>query len=125
MMGAMTAPDPEQAPTFVGIVTLVAGTALTARPAQTGRLLRMGDHPSIARAIGLSDLALVPGLLAGRAKWPWMAARAALNLVIAVHYRRVAAEPGGPAGANAVAAALVGLTVIDGGAAIALRARGR
>ena len=32
------------------------------------------------RLLGAADLVLVPGLLAGRPRWPWMAARAALNL---------------------------------------------
>jgi hypothetical protein len=39
-------------------------------------------NPRGARIVGLADLALVPGLLRGRPRWPWMAARVALNLVM-------------------------------------------
>lgn len=117
--------DDERIPVFVGLVTLAAGSALTIAPRQVGPALSLGEHPEIARAIGVSDLVLVPGLLRGRPRWPWMLARAGLNLVIAAHYRRVAAEPGGPAAARLGAAALVGLTAVDGATAVALRSAGR
>ena len=38
--------------------------------------------PFAARLVGLADLALVPGLLRGRPRWPWLAARAGLNVAI-------------------------------------------
>jgi hypothetical protein len=73
----------ERAAKNVGIVTLLIGIALVVAPAQVGRLLRAGGHPVALRAIGASDLALVPGLLFGRQRSRWMTARAGLNVIIA------------------------------------------
>ena len=39
------------------------------------------------RLIGASDLVLVPGLLAGEPRWPFMVGRAALNLGVAAYFR--------------------------------------
>ncbi|MFC7487648.1 hypothetical protein ACOCJ7_16095 [Knoellia sp. CPCC 206453] len=69
----------------VGWVTLPIGLALVAAPARIGRVLALGDHPAALRAIGALDLALVPGLLVGRHRRPWLVARVALNLGIAAY----------------------------------------
>ena len=69
----------------VGIITLFIGIALVVAPSKAGRLLRTGDHPAALRIIGASDLALVPGLLAGRRRLRWMTARAGMNVVIAAY----------------------------------------
>ena len=69
------------------------------------------------RAIGVSDLVLVPGLLRGDPRWPWMAARAVFNLGDAVYLHRVARSGAG-------AAAMLALTALDGTTALALRRRG-
>jgi hypothetical protein len=45
------------------------GIAPTVAPSQVGGLLRTGDRPVALRAIGASDLAMVPGLLAGCSRW--------------------------------------------------------
>ncbi|MDA3629530.1 hypothetical protein OU415_29165 [Saccharopolyspora sp. WRP15-2] len=88
----------------VGVVTLGMGVGLTAAPGPAGKAL--GLDPKFAKRIGIIDLALAPGLLLGRPRWPWMAVRAGLNLVLADRYR-----------ARRVPAGLVGmaaLTAIDG-----------
>ena len=38
------------------------------------------------RLIGAADLVLVPGLLRGEPRWPWMIGRAALNLAMAAYF---------------------------------------
>jgi hypothetical protein len=110
----------ERSATGVGIITSLIGIALLVAPSQIGRLLRTGDHPGALRVIGASDLALVPGLLAGRSRWRWMTARAGLNLVIAAYclwlVRRERAV-GGMIGA----AAMVVATAADSRTIVALR----
>ena len=73
------------------------------------------------RAIGAADLALVPGLLRGRPHWPWMAARAALNVAQAACVRQLARRAEQPERAQAAAGVLLGLTLPDGATAVALR----
>ena len=72
-----------------------------------------------ARLVGLVDVALSPGLLAGSPRWPWLAARTAANVATAVVSAR-----GGWAG-RATAASLLALTVVDGTAARTLYDAGR
>ncbi|MCI2420899.1 hypothetical protein MOQ72_25985 [Saccharopolyspora sp. K220] len=107
----------EQLANIVGLVTLAMGTGLTAAPKPVGKALGLGEHAGFARTIGIIDLALTPGLLRGHPRWPWMAGRAALNLVIANHYRTRRA-PAGMAG-------MAVLAVVDGGLAVALKSRNR
>lgn len=68
----------------VGLATSAIGGALVWAPDTVVRALRL-RHPQPVRIIGLADLVLVPGLIAGRPRWPWMAARAGLNVVIAAY----------------------------------------
>ena len=64
------------------------------------------------RAIGIADLALVPGLLIGRPRWPWVAARAGLNLMIAAYL--IGSRPhGGTPRPLAASAALIAVTIRD------------
>jgi hypothetical protein len=65
----------------VGVVTTAIGGVLLAAPNRAGPLMGL-DDPRAARLVGLADLALVPGLLRGRPRWPWLAARVGLNLTI-------------------------------------------
>ncbi|MEV0703333.1 hypothetical protein AB0I53_36210 [Saccharopolyspora sp. NPDC050389] len=101
----------------VGIVTLAMGAGLTAATRPVSKALGLGDDVVFARTVGIVDLALTPGLLRGRPRWPWMAGRTALNLVIANHYRKQSAAAG--------MLGMAALTVVDGSLAIALRARRR
>ena len=81
-------------PEFVGWATLAAGAALVAAPGLTARPLGLDESSHAAlRAIGAADLALVPGLLRGNPKWPWMTARAALNLAQAASMLALAPGP--------------------------------
>lgn len=87
--------DPDAAQrsaTGVGLINLPIGMALVLALSRAGRLLSARDHSVALRVIGTLDLALVPGLLAGRLRWQWMAARAGLNLVI----RRLLSAPRAP-----------------------------
>lgn len=101
-----------------GLATLAIGSALLVAPRTVGPWGGLTDA-STARAVGLVDLALVPGLLVGHPRWPWLAARAAANVVTAS-----VAVRGGRSG-QATAATLALLTVLDGRAAHALHARRR
>ena len=113
--------SPERMPDFVGCVTLAAGAALVGSPRLlTGRLGLDGQDAAV-RAIGVSDLVLVPGLLRGRPRWPWMIGRAALNLAVAAYLQGVAPQSSSPALAKAGAGLLVGLTALDGATGLALR----
>lgn len=99
-----------------GWATLAIGIGLVTAPHLLGSLGGLTD-PRTARAIGLVDLALVPGLLAGAPRWPWLTARAAANVGTAA----VLARQGGGT-ALTTAAALAVLTVVDGAAARRLHA---
>jgi len=78
--------------------------------------------PRAARLVGLADLALVPGLLRGRPRWPWLAARGGLNVTI-VGYALVTARRNRRA--QVAVAALLAATASDLSAMSALRNSGR
>ena len=77
----MTPDDAERAAVRVGVVTTVMGGALATAPARVGALVGL-TSPQAALVVGVADLVLVPGLLRGQPRWPWLAARAGLNLAI-------------------------------------------
>jgi hypothetical protein len=117
-----SAEQAKRAAVGVGAATSLIGGALAADPKKVGDLIHLQDTTGL-RAIGIADLALVPGLLAGRPRWPWMAARGTLNIAIVAFLLRR------PAGADTlklriVSAALLGVTVQDLRAAVALREAG-
>ena len=114
----------ERMPVLVGCVTLAAGVALVAAPGRASGPLGLDGQETAIRAIGLADLALVPGLLRGRPRWPWMVARAAVNLAQAGYLLGVAPQSSSPGLARGGAAALAGLTAVDAGTALALRRAG-
>jgi hypothetical protein len=114
----------ERMPRTVGAVTLAAGAALVAAPGATTRALHIEGEEAAVRLVGAADLALVPGLLLGRPRWPWMTARAALNLVQAGWLASAARRSKSPLLARGSAAALAALTLVDGPVAVALRRAG-
>jgi hypothetical protein len=81
-----------QAATFVGVFTAIAGAGLLLLPERVGRLTGVTDATD-ARILGVVDLVLVPGLLAGKPRWPWMAARAVTNLGMAAFTLRRGSIP--------------------------------
>lgn len=95
----------------VGAVTGLAGCALVVIPAYAGPLIGLTE-PRDARLIGLADLALVLGLLLGRRRWPWLAARGALNLPMAAYLLHRGGK--GPRARNARAFALTVTTATIG-----------
>ncbi|ASO18825.1 hypothetical protein FHR81_001089 [Actinoalloteichus hoggarensis] len=109
--------------TGVGVITLALGTALTVAPERAATALRLGGDRTAARTIGVADLVIGIGLLRGRRTAAWMTARTALNLVLASRYRAEARRPDGLAGARLGAAAMIGLTVVDGTLAALTAAR--
>lgn len=117
----MTPDDAERAAVRVGVITTVVGGTLASAPARVGPLTGVAD-PRAARVIGLADLALVPGLIRGRPRWPWLAARAGLNLMI-VGYAATTGRRNRRA--LMASAALVAATVSDLRAMSALRHSGR
>jgi hypothetical protein len=113
----MTTDDAERAAVRIGLITTAIGSVLTFAPARVGPKIGLTDLRA-TRVVGLTDLALAPGLLRGRPRWPWLSARAGLNFVIvgyalttARHSRR----------SQIVAAGLVVATVSDLRAVLALR----
>jgi hypothetical protein len=114
----------ERMPQAVGVVTLAAGVALVAAPGVTTRALGLEGEETAVRLVGAADLALVPGLLLGRPRWPWMAARAGLNLAQAGWFAGAAGRAKAPALARGSAAALAALTAVDAPTAVALRRAG-
>ena len=114
----------ERMPVFVGCVTLAAGAALVAAPGPVTRLLGLDGQDTAMRAIGLSDLVLVPGLLRGDPRWPWMVGRAALNLGLAAYLHGVAPQSSSPGMLKGGAGLFVGLTAVDGATGLALRRAG-
>ncbi|WP_205696881.1 hypothetical protein [Conexibacter sp. SYSU D00693] len=121
MDSAKPVPTPvEQAPRFVGLVTLVIGVALLVAPRRFGPLADL--EPGPARAVGAADLALVPGLLSGRNPARWMLARGALNLVFAAHFREVGRRRDAKR-ARLTQKAMLALTAADTATAVQLRGR--
>jgi hypothetical protein len=109
----------ERMPVVAGYATLAIGAALLAAPRLVTGPLGLDGQDAAVRAIGVSDLVLVPGLLRGSPRW--MLARAAFNLGDAVYLHRVAPKSSSPATLKAGAAVMAALTAIDGATALALR----
>ncbi len=106
----------------IGVISAVAGAALLSAPDRVGALVGLADRRS-ARLIGVVDLALAPGLVAGRPRWPWLVARAAANLPTAVVGLRAARGTGRARRAQIFAAVLVVATFGDARTLRALRSR--
>ena len=80
----MTPDAAERAAVRVGAVTAALGGMLIAAPDRGAALVGL-DDPRVARLLGLADLALVPGLLWGRPRSPWLGARVGLNALIVAY----------------------------------------
>ncbi len=115
----MNAVEAHRTATIAAAATTVIGAVLVAAPRRVGALIGL-EAPTALRVVGASDLALVPGLIAGAPRWPWMVARAVGNLAIAGYLQRAAAAQG-TWKPLPIAAGLVTLTTVDGRAALALK----
>jgi hypothetical protein len=116
--------EADRAAVRVGLITLAIGASLAVAPLKAARDLRFGEHGGALRAIGLLDMALVPGLLFGGRKSRWMAARAALNLLFAAYCAYLASkEP--LKGPRIGVAAMIFATMTDAPALLQLRAHDR
>lgn len=102
-------------------MTLAVGTALLTAPRLVTRPLGLEDQDGAVRAVGVCDLILVPGLLRGRPRWAWMLARAAFDVGDAAYLQRVAPRSSSEGLVRAGAAVMLGLAVVDGATALALR----
>lgn len=112
--GAMHLDAAHRSTTTAGLVTAPIGLGLLVAPQLAG-VARVGTSES--RAIGVIDVSLAAGLLAGRPRWPWATARAVANVPTAVVFART----GTPVG-RVVAGVLCVLTLFDAAAARSLRA---
>jgi hypothetical protein len=115
----MDAERAESTSRLVGLITFTTGLALTVAPARVGRLSGIEDLRT-ARWVGLGDLALAPGLVVEKPRWPWMAARAAANLPMAGVFLSSPRRAGRASGI-----ALLVLTVSDVRTALSLHRAGR
>lgn len=106
---------------LAGWATLVAGAALLIAPRRTTGPLGLEGQETAIRLIGVSDLVLVPGLLRGTPRWPWMTARAAFNVGDTAYLAWAARRSSSPAKVWAGAAVMAALVVIDGTTAVQLR----
>lgn len=111
-------------PALVGCVTLVVGAVAVAAPGRVTGALGLQGQDTAMRAVGAADLVLVPGLLRGTPRWPWMVGRAALNLAQAAYVQAVAPQSSSPGALQSGAGVLAGLTVVDAATALALRRAG-
>lgn len=111
--------DPHRTATQVGLITAVAGALLLAAPGPVGRRSWIED-PAQARILGAVDAVIAAGLLAGRPRAPWMAARVVANLGTAALFGRIARSGPPTIGPALVAGALLGVSVIDVGVARSL-----
>ena len=95
-----------------GIVTTVAGSALLCAPGRMGPLIGVMSRRDV-RLVGALDLALAPGLMFGRPRWPWLAARAVSNVATGLFVLR-RAEDGAPLrNARVFSAFLAAATLAD------------
>lgn len=101
----------ERTATAVGAISATLGAVILLAPDATGRLLGVRPDTGLT-AIGVVDVAVGIGLLAGRPRWPWLIARAAANPPSAWWFAR-AGRRDGARGALIAAAAVAAVTVGD------------
>ena len=112
-----------QMPTLIGYVTAVLGATLVVAPrVATGPLALSGQERAV-RLIGVSDLVLVPGLVRGEPRWPFMIGRAAASLGISAYLLGVAGASSSPGRARRGARVMLAVSAMDGLIGLALRNR--
>lgn len=113
----------ERAAGAVGVISTALGALVLLAPDTTAGLLGIRRDTGLA-AIGLADVVVGVGLLAGRPRWPWLLARAAANPPSAAYFA-VAGRRDGGRGALVAAAGIGAVTIGDLATARTLRAGGR
>ena len=113
----------ERAAVGVGVVTLALGLPLLAAPQRTGEALGVQAGRGL-RIIGLVDVVVAVGLLWGRPRWPWLAARAAANPPTAAYLAMLGRRSGAKT-PIVIAAFILGAGIADASAARVLRASKR
>lgn len=97
---------------LVGCGSAAIGAAALLAPKWINELLGMSNDLAM-RALGVADLVLVPGLIGGRQRWRWIAARAALNVAIVGVFLRSRSGASTPSRPLAAAVGLAIVTVGD------------
>ena len=110
----------EDMPITAGYVTTATGVALVLAPGVAARQMGLAGQEGPLRLIGAADLVLVPGLLRGKPRWPWMIARAGMNLAMAAYFLGVGAKSRAP---RVTGYALLGLTIVDTATGVTLSRR--
>jgi hypothetical protein len=116
----MTYVSARRAAIAVGAITSVAGAALLGAPEEVGPLIGLESRGD-AQLVGVLDLALVPGLIFGRPRWPWLAGRAASNIATAAFLLYRARDQRNRTNAVVFSAILAVSTLGDARAVVALR----
>jgi hypothetical protein len=98
--------------TTAGVVTAIAGPALLGAPERVGPAIGLTAKRD-AQLVGALDLALAPGLLFGRPRWPWLMARAISNLATAGFVLRRAADDASRRNARRFSGVMVLATLTD------------
>jgi hypothetical protein len=116
----------EAGATFVGALTTAIGVSLLVAPVRTGKMLgvQVDRERRTLQILGAVDLTVAIGLLFGRPRWPWMAARAVCNPPTAV-YLGLLGRRSESRTLYAVASVVLLATVADAAAVRTLRAAGR
>ena len=78
----MSSDPADRAAQVIGWGSAAIGATLLVAPEAANRLLQIEGKRTM-QLIALADLALAPGLIAGRSRRRWVIARGALNLAIA------------------------------------------
>jgi hypothetical protein len=118
MISVVTAAEAERAARMVGLGSGAIGAAILAAPDACSRALGL-DAVAAMRVIGAADLAVAPGLLVGRSRARWMAARAGLNVAIVAF---LAIRGHGQLRPRIAGAALLAVTAADARVLAPLRA---
>ncbi|CAB4934484.1 unannotated protein [freshwater metagenome] len=112
MLSALTPADPDRMAVAVGAGTAVIGTALLVAPEAVGRRSWI-ERPAEARILGLVDVVVAAGLLSGRARARWMAARAVATVGTAAFFAGIARRGPATAGPAVLAATLATVAIAD------------
>ena len=119
----LTVEQAERAGIAVGVVTLGVGLALFVAPRRTGEAAGVQAERGL-RVVGLLDVVVAIGVLWGRPRWPWLAARSAANPPTAAYFAMLGRRSGAKTPV-VIAAVILCLTIADASVGRVLRAAKR